>query len=115
MFHKDFNFPLEIIRPKYKALEEFLDEGNPIVNPYEAALLYQMQEESEMQTEIDPYYPKSSTQNTYKMDEWSVLGTQMHYVQHPHSGNGGLILNECENKVKNEILNRIESPENLSL
>ena len=33
MFHKDFNFPLEIIRPEYKALEEFLDEGNPIVNP----------------------------------------------------------------------------------
>ena len=115
MFHKDFNFPLEIIRPEYKALEEFLDEGNPIVNPYEAALLCQMQEESEMQTEIDPYYPKSSTQNTHKMDEWSVLGTQMHYVQHPHSGNGGLILNQCESKVENEILNRIENPENLSL
>ena len=27
MFHKDFNFPLEIERPEYKALEEFLDEG----------------------------------------------------------------------------------------
>ena len=23
MFHKDFNFPLEIERPEYKALEEF--------------------------------------------------------------------------------------------
>ena len=28
MFHKDFNFPLEIGRPEYKVLEEFLDEGN---------------------------------------------------------------------------------------
>ena len=39
MFHKDFNFSLEIERPEYKALEEFLDEGNPVINPYEAALL----------------------------------------------------------------------------
>ena len=42
MFHKDFQFPLEITRPEYKVLEEFLDEGEPIVNPYEIALMYQM-------------------------------------------------------------------------
>ena len=42
MFHKDFQFPLEITRPEYKVLEEFLDEGEPIANPYEIALLYQM-------------------------------------------------------------------------
>ena len=42
MFHKDFQFPLEITRPEYKVLE-FLDEGEPIVNPYAIALLYQMQ------------------------------------------------------------------------
>ena len=44
MFHKDFQFPIEIARPEYKVLEEFLDEGEPIVNPYEIALMYQMQE-----------------------------------------------------------------------
>ena len=37
MFHKDFQFPLEITRPEYKVLEEFLDEGEPTVNPYEIA------------------------------------------------------------------------------
>ena len=47
MFHKDFQFPLKIIRPEYKVLEEFLDEGEPIANPYEIVLLYQMQEESQ--------------------------------------------------------------------
>ena len=44
MFHKDVQFPLEITRPEYKVLEEFLDEGEPTVNPYEIALMYQMQE-----------------------------------------------------------------------
>ena len=66
MFHKDFNFPLEIERPEYKALEEFLDEGNPVINPYKAALLHQLQEESEMPTEIEQYYPKAKTQNTHE-------------------------------------------------
>ena len=111
MFHKDFNFPLEIER----ALEEFLDEGNPKINPYEAALLHEMQEESEMPTEIEQYYPKAKTQNTHRMDEWSVLGTQMHYVQHPHSGNGGLTLNQCEDKIANQIISKIESPKEMSL
>ena len=115
MFHKDFNFPLEIERPEFKALEEFLDEGNPIINPYEAALLHQLQEESEMPTEIEQYYPKAKTQNTHRMDEWSVLGTQMHYVQHPHSGNGGLTLNQCEEKIANQIISKIESPKEMSL
>ena len=41
MFHKDFHFPLEITRPEYKVLEEFLDEGEPIVNPYEMHQMYQ--------------------------------------------------------------------------
>ena len=114
MFHKDFNFPLEIERPEYKALEEFLDEGNPIINPYEAALLHQLQE-SEMPTEIEKYYPKAKTQNTHRMDEWSVLGTQMHYVQYPHSGNGGLTLNQCEEKITNQIISKMESPKEMSL
>ena len=48
------------------------------------------------------------------MDEWSVLGTQMHYVQHPHSGNGGLLLNECEEKIANQLLSKIESPKEMS-
>ena len=57
MFHKDFQFPLEITKPEYKVLEEFLDEGEPIANPYEIALLYQMQEESQIGLETDPYFP----------------------------------------------------------
>ena len=56
MFHKDFQFPLEITRPEYKVLEELLDEGEPIANPYEIALLYQMQEESQIGLEIDSYF-----------------------------------------------------------
>ena len=98
MFHKDFQFPLEITRPEYKVLEEFLDEGEPIANPYKIALLYQMQEESQQGLEIDPYFPLSKTQNTHKMAEWSVIGTQMHYVQHPHVQEG-LLLNPCEEKI----------------
>ena len=57
LFHKDFQFPQEIVRPEYKVLEEFLYEGEFIINPYEAALLYQMQEESERGLDIDPYFP----------------------------------------------------------
>ena len=58
---------------------------------------------------------KAKTQNTHRMDEWSVLGTQMHYVQHPHSGNGGLTLNQCEEKIANQIINKIENPKEMSL
>ena len=65
MFHKDFQFPLEITRPEYKVLEEFLDEGEPIVNPYEIALMYQMQEESQQGLEIDPYFPQSKTEKPH--------------------------------------------------
>ena len=83
LFHKDFQFPQEIVRPEYKVLDEFLDEGEFMINPYEAALLYQMQEESERELDIDPYFPQSKTPNTHKMAEWSVIGTQMHYVQYP--------------------------------
>ena len=115
MFHKDFNFPLEIVRPEYQVLEEFLDHGNPIMNPYEATLMYQLQEESEMPKEVDQYYPKAKTQNTHKMDEWSVLGTQMHYVQHPNSGNVGLILNQCEEKIAYQIVSKLEKPKQISL
>ena len=63
MFHKDFQFPLEITRLEYKVLEEFLDEGEPIVKTYEIALMYQMQEESQQGLEIDPYFssPKLKT------------------------------------------------------
>ena len=114
MFHKDFQFPLEITRPEYKVLEEFLDEGEPIVNPYEIALMYQMQEESQQGLEIDPYFPQSKTQNTHKMAEWSVIGTQMHYVQHPHVQEG-LLLNQCEEKIESQIMGKMESPNLLSL
>ena len=114
MFHKDFQFPLEITRPEYKVLEEFLDEGEPIVNPYEIALMYQMQEESQQGLEIDPYFPQSKTQNTHKMAEWSVIGTQMHYVQHPHVQEG-LLLNQCEQKIDSQIMGKMESPNLLSL
>ena len=113
MFHKDFQFPLEITRPDYKVLEDFLGEGEPIANPYEIALLYQMQEESQQGLEIDPYFPESKTQNTHKMAEWSVIGTQMHYVQHPHVQEG-LLLNQCEEKIESQIVGKMENPNLLS-
>ena len=80
-------------------MEEFLDEGEPIANPYEIALLYQIQEESQERLEIDPYFPQSKGQNTHKMAKWSVIGTQMHYVQH-HDIQEGLLLNQCEEKIE---------------
>ena len=115
MFHEDFQFPHENVRPEYKLLEEFLEEGEPMLNPYEIALMYQLHEQSERGTEIDPYYPQSKTQNTHKMSEWSVLGTQMHYVQHPQRQNEGLLLNQCEEKIESQILGKMETPKLLSL
>ena len=35
VFHRDFQPPVESVRPEYQVLEEFLDNGNPIPNPYE--------------------------------------------------------------------------------
>ena len=115
MFHQDFQFPQETVRPEYKVLEQFLEEGKPMVNPYEIALLYQIQEDSERGLEIDPYFPQSKTQNTHKMAEWSVLGTQMHYVQHPQEYKEGLLLNRCEEKIESQIVGKMENPKLLSL
>ena len=68
MFHKDFSISLLKLQDQsIRFLEEFSDEGEPIVNPYEIALLYQMQEESQQGLDIDPYFPQSKTQNTHKM------------------------------------------------
>ena len=62
MFTRILTSPQGNVRPEFKALEEFLGEGNSEINPYEVPLLHQMQEESE----IDPYYAMSETQNTHK-------------------------------------------------
>ncbi|MCG8626241.1 MAG: hypothetical protein MJE68_30115, partial [Proteobacteria bacterium] len=115
MFHKDFQFTDEVVRPEYQKLEEFLDKGEPMVNPYEAHLLYQIQDESVRQSEIDPYFPKAKAQNTHKMAEWSVFGTQMHYVNHPQGQRGELLLNQIEEKMEKQILNRIETPKLMHL
>ena len=115
LFHKDFQFPQEVVRPEYKALEEFLDEGEPVINPYEIALLHQIQIDSERGLEIEPYFPQSKTQNTRKMAEWSVIGTQMHYVQHSNQKREGLLLNSCDEKIESQIVGKIENPKLLSL
>ena len=73
-----------------------------------------MQEQSQQGLEIDPYFPQSKTQNTHKMAEWSVMGTQMHYVQHPHVQEG-LLLNQCEEKIESQIVGKMENPNLLSL
>ena len=115
LFHKDFQFPQEIVRPEYKVLEEFLDEGEPMINPYEIALLHQIQENSERGQEIDSYFPQSKTQNTHKMAEWSVIGTQMHYVKHPNEQKEGLIIDNCDEKIESQIMGKMESPKLMSL
>ena len=48
------------------------------------------------------------------MAEWSVIGTQMHYVQHPHSQEG-LLLIQCEEKIESQIMGKMEKPNLLSL
>ena len=47
------------------------------------------------------------------MAEWSVIGTQMHYVQHPHVQEG-LLLNKCEEKIESQIMGKMENPNLLS-
>ena len=38
VFNKDFQPPGEEVRPEYQLLEEFLDKGKPMENPYEKYL-----------------------------------------------------------------------------
>ena len=83
VFHKDFQSPIESVRPEYQLLEEFLDNGNPIPNPYEEFLMNQIEVQEEKPKKVDPYFPNSKEINTHEMSEWSVLNTKMHYVQHP--------------------------------
>ena len=78
-------------------------------------MLHQIQNDSERGLEIDPYFPQSKTQNTHKMAEWSVIGTQMHYVQHPNQKREGLLLNSCDEKIESQIVGKMENPKLLSL
>ena len=73
-----------------------------------------MQEESQIGLEIDPYFSQSKTQNTHKKAEWSVIGTQIHYAQHPHIREG-LLMNQCEEKIESQVMGKMENPNLLSL
>ena len=59
VFHKDFQPPIESVRPEYQLLEEFLDNGNPIPNPYEEFLMNQIEVQEEKPKKVDPYFPNS--------------------------------------------------------
>ena len=85
VFNKDFQPPGEEVRPEYQLLEEFLDKGKPMENPYEKYLFSQIESEEENPIKVDPYYPNSKVRNTHEMSEWSVFNTKMHYVTHPNS------------------------------
>ena len=63
VFHKDFQPPLETVRPEYQLLEEFLDNGNPIPNPYEEFLMNQIEVQEEKPNKVDPYFPNSKEIN----------------------------------------------------
>ena len=106
--------PFENVREEYKVLEQFLDEGRPMINPYEAHLLCQGQE-CDRPMDTDPYNLKGNKQNNHRMAEWSVFGTQMHYVNHPSQNQSGLLLNKCENKIEQGILNKVDSPQMMKL
>ena len=56
-------------------MEEFLDNGNPIPNPYEEFLMNQIEVQEEKPKKVDPYFPNSKEINTHEMSEWSVLNT----------------------------------------
>ena len=92
-------------------LEEFLDHGNPIPNPYEELLMNQIEVQEEKSQKVDPYYPNSKEINTHEMSEWSVLNTKMHYVQHPRQVENSLVYSKCEDKIEQGILNKVVKPE----
>ena len=111
VFHKDFQPPLESVRPEYQLLEEFLDNGNPIPNPYEEFLMNQIEVQEEKPNKVDPYFPNSKEINTHEMSEWSVLNTKMHYVQHPRQAENSLVYSKCEDKIEQGILDKVAKPE----
>ena len=111
VFHRDFQPPIESVRPEYQVLEEFLDNGNPIPNPYEEFLMNQIEVQEEKPQKVYPYYPNSKEINTHEMSEWSVLNTKMHYVQHPRQAENSLVYSKCEDKIEQGILNKVEKPE----
>ena len=111
VFHKDFQPPGESVRPEYQLLEEFLDNGNPIPNPYEEFLMNQIEVQEEKPKKVDPYFPNSREINTHEMSEWSVLNTKMHYVQHPRQAENSLVYSTCEDKIEQGILDKVAKPE----
>ena len=111
VFHKDFQPPIESVRPEYQLLEEFLDNGNPIPNPYEEFLMNQIKVQEEKPKKVDPYFPNSKEINTHEMSEWSVLNTKMHYVQHPRQAENSLVYSKCEDKIEQGILDKVAKPE----
>ena len=71
----------------------------------------QIEVQEEKPQKVDPYYPNSKEINTHEMSEWSVLNTKMHYVQHPRQAEHSLVYSNCEDKIEQGILNKIEKPE----
>ena len=115
VFNKDFQPPGEEVRPEYQLLEEFLDKGKPMENPYEKYLFSQIEPEEENPIKVDPYYPNSKVRNTHEMSEWSVFNTKMHYVTHPKQSGNSLVFNKCEEKVEQGILGKTDGPDLLEL
>ena len=58
VFNKDFQPPGEEVRPEYQLLEEFLDKGKPMENPYEKYLFSQIEQEEENPIKVDSILPK---------------------------------------------------------
>ena len=116
MFNEDLQPPVENMREEYKLLEQFLDRGEMITNPYEMVLMHDnVENESDLGVQIDPYYPNSKRKNLHKMEDWSVLGTKMHYTCHPSELDKGVVFSRAEDKIEKHMLNRSEEPELLSL
>ena len=116
MFNEDLQPPVENVREEYKLLEQFLDNGEMIANPYEVALMHNnVEEELDSNVQIDPYYPNSKRKNLHKMEDWSVLGTKMHYTCHPSQLEQGVVFSRVEDKLEKGILQKAEQPELLSL
>ena len=115
VFNKDFQPPGEEVRPEYQLLEEFLDKGKPMENPYEKYLFSQIEQEEENPIKVDPYYPNSKVRNTHEMSEWSVFNTKMHYVTHPTQSGSSLVFNRCEEKIEQGILGKTDGPDLLEL
>ena len=91
-------------RLAFSRLEEILEEEGSI-NPYQVMLLGPEEEKPpDPFLHLDVYSPSDQgpgPSNTHKMEDWSVLSTEMHYHD-PPQGHHSLMVLDCKTSLLNE-------------